>query len=80
MQLTPDNTLPHDGTHGALVGRIWRPDAQGPSVVALRDGMVVDISASYPTVRDVCEAPDPAAALRAAKGEVVCTQIGRAHV
>lgn len=73
MQLTPDNTLPHDGTHGALVGRIWRPDAQGPSVVALRDGMVVDISASYPTVRDVCEAPDPAAALRAAKGEVVCT-------
>jgi fumarylacetoacetate (FAA) hydrolase family protein len=73
MHLTPDNTLPHDGTRGALVGRIWLSDAQGPSVVALREGMVVDISASYPTVRDLCEAPDPAAALRAAHGEVVCS-------
>ncbi len=73
MQLTPDNTLPLDGTRGALVGRIWRPDVQGPSIVALRDGMVVDISASYPTVRDLCEAPNPAAALHAAKGEAVCT-------
>jgi len=73
MQLTSDNTLPQDGTQGALLGRIWRPEVQGPSVVALRDGMVVDISASYPTVRDVCEAPEPAAALRAAQGGVVCT-------
>lgn len=73
LQLTPNNTLPQDGTHGALVGRIWRPELQGPSVVALRDGMVVDISASYPTVRDLCETPDPAAALRAAKGETVGT-------
>jgi len=73
MQLTSNNTLPQDGTQGALLGRIWRPEVQGPSVVALRNGMVVDISASYPTVRDVCEAPEPAAALRAAQGEVVCT-------
>lgn len=73
MQLTSDNTLPHDGTDGALVGRIWRPELQGPSVVALRDGMVVDISASFATVRDLCEAPDPAQALRAAQGDAVCS-------
>jgi fumarylacetoacetate (FAA) hydrolase family protein len=73
MQLTSDNTLPLDGTEGALLGRIWRPELQGPSVVALRGGMVLDISPSYPTVRDVCETPDPAAALRAALGDPVCS-------
>lgn len=73
MQLTIENTLPADGTTGALLGRVWRPDVQGPSVVALRAGQVVDISAHYPTARDICEAPDPAAALRAAKGEVLCS-------
>jgi fumarylacetoacetate (FAA) hydrolase family protein len=73
MQLTADNTLPLDGTDGALLGRIWRPELQGPSVVALRDGMVLDISASYPTVRDVCEAANPAEALCAAPGDPVCS-------
>ena len=73
MQLTIDNTLPADGTAGALLGRVWRPDVQGPSVVALRAGQVVDISVQYPTARDVCEAPNPAAALREAPGEVLCS-------
>ena len=41
----------------------------GPSVVAIRDGAVLDISRHFPTMRDLCEAPDPAAALRAADGE-----------
>ncbi|APW43282.1 fumarylacetoacetate hydrolase family protein [Rhodoferax saidenbachensis] len=71
MQLTPANTLPHDGTTGALAARIWREDLQGPSVVALREGAVIDITRSFPTMRDLCEAPDPAAALRAAQGEVM---------
>jgi fumarylacetoacetate (FAA) hydrolase family protein len=61
--------LPRDGTAGALAGRVWRPDLQGPSVVAVRAEGVVDITAAFPTVRDLCEAPDPAAALRAAGGE-----------
>lgn len=69
MQLTTHNTLPQDGTVGALAGRVWRPELGGPSVVALRGDRVVDISASFPTLRDLCEAPDPAAALKAAPGE-----------
>ncbi|MDR7304870.1 fumarylacetoacetate hydrolase family protein [Rhodoferax saidenbachensis] len=73
MQLTPENTLPVDGTKGALAARIWRDDQQGPSVVALRDGQVVDITRSYPTMRDLCETPDPATALRQATGNVLCT-------
>ncbi|MDT7517573.1 fumarylacetoacetate hydrolase family protein [Rhodoferax sp. TBRC 17660] len=73
MQLTPENTLPADADHATLLGRIWRPELQGPSVVTVRDGMVIDISASYPTARDVCETADPARALRAALGEKVCS-------
>ena len=63
------NVLPDDAGAAALAGRVWRPDVQGPSVVAVRDGMVVDISASFPTMRDLCEAAAPAAALRGATGD-----------
>ncbi|HEY0418472.1 MAG TPA: fumarylacetoacetate hydrolase, partial [Acetobacteraceae bacterium] len=62
-------SLPEDGFAGALAGRVWRPDAGGPSVVAIRQEGVVDITAAFPTMRDLCEAPDPAAALRAATGD-----------
>jgi fumarylacetoacetate (FAA) hydrolase family protein len=71
--LTPAHTLPVDGTTGALAGRIWHPDVDGPSVVRI-DGMnVIDISTAFPTMRDLCEAPDPAASLRAAPGLPVCS-------
>ena len=63
--------LPEDAGAAALVGRIWLPELGGPSVVAVRDGALVDITAACPTVRDLCEAHDPAGALRAARGEVV---------
>lgn len=65
--------LPDDGLAGALAGRVWRPDLAGPSVVALRAEGAVDISAAYPTMRDLCETADPAAALRAAAGPVVAS-------
>ena len=71
VKLDPASTLPVDGTAGALAGRIHRPDVGGPSVVAIRADGVYDISAAFPTMRDLCETPDPAAALRAAKGERV---------
>lgn len=69
MKLDVQNTLPVDGAKGALAGRVWRPDVDGPSVVAVRDSGVFDISRSFPTMRDLCEAKDPAAALAAAGGE-----------
>jgi fumarylacetoacetate (FAA) hydrolase family protein len=61
--------LPDDAAQAALAGRVWRPDVGGPSVVAVRDGMAFDISRRFPTLRDLCEAGDPAAALRQASGE-----------
>jgi fumarylacetoacetate (FAA) hydrolase family protein len=63
--------LPDDAAQAALAGRVWRPDVGGPSVVAVRDGMAFDISRRFPTLRDLCEAGDPAAALRQASGEPV---------
>jgi fumarylacetoacetate (FAA) hydrolase family protein len=61
--------LPDDHEAATLAGRVWRPDVQGPSVVAIRHGAAFDITAAFPTMRDLCEQPDPAAALRAAGGE-----------
>ena len=67
--LTEASTLPKDGTAGALAGRVWRPDMQGPSVVAVRADGVHDISSHAATMRDLCEASDPAKIVREAKGE-----------
>jgi fumarylacetoacetate (FAA) hydrolase family protein len=67
--VTETLTLPVDGTAGALAGRVWRPDVQGPSVVAIRADGVFDISRSAATMRDLCETSDPAAIVRSAPGE-----------
>ena len=61
------------GEMGALAGRAWRPDRGGPCVVAVRPDGVFDISAAFPTMRDLCETGDPAHALRDAAGERIGT-------
>ena len=66
--LTPADILPEDDD-ALLFGRVWRPDVEGPSVVRVDGDRLIDISAAYPTARDLCEASDPAAALRGAAGE-----------
>ncbi len=63
--MTPD--LPDTGT---FVGRVWRPDANGPSVVARRGDRLVDItSPQFPTMQELLETPDPAAAVQNAQGD-----------
>ena len=62
------NMLPADPT-AILLGRVLRPSA-GPSVVTIRDGAVIDITAKQaPTVRDILEMDDPTAYVRSAPGE-----------
>jgi fumarylacetoacetate (FAA) hydrolase family protein len=73
VQLNPQNCLPVDGVLGALAARVWRPDVGGPSVVVLRGDDVIDITHAYPTMRDLCELADPAAALRQASGECIAS-------
>lgn len=65
--------LPHgEGQSGLWVGRIWDEDAAGPSVVTLREGVLVDVtSPAVPTVRDLLELDDPAGWLRRAPGRPV---------
>jgi fumarylacetoacetate (FAA) hydrolase family protein len=64
--LMPAATLPADGTAGTLIGRAWVPgDVPGPSVVALREGGVFDISRAAPTIADLLNAGDPVAVARA---------------
>jgi fumarylacetoacetate (FAA) hydrolase family protein len=50
MTLDPSATLPADAT---LAGRIWRPDIEGSSVVAIRADGVFDVTKSFPTMRDL---------------------------
>ncbi|WP_369756874.1 fumarylacetoacetate hydrolase family protein [Falsihalocynthiibacter sp. S25ZX9] len=69
---------------GLFVGRVWNANVQGPSVVTLRAGRVIDITQkAAPMVRDICEMPDPAAYVRAAHGndlgafaEISCVPAG----
>ena len=59
--------LPKEGT---FVGRVWRSDAKGPSLVAFRDGTLFDItSRSTPTMRDLLELDDSAAHAMGCDGE-----------
>ncbi|WP_159590254.1 fumarylacetoacetate hydrolase family protein [Chelativorans xinjiangense] len=55
---------------GRFVGRVWRPDVQGPALVMLREGRLVDItSRAAPTMRDLMEHDDPASLVDGAEGE-----------
>lgn len=71
FDLLVQNALPEDAAQAALAGRVWRPDFGGPSVVAIRDGIAFDITARFPTMRDLCETEGPAWALRNAFGEPI---------
>jgi fumarylacetoacetate (FAA) hydrolase family protein len=67
--MKPEATLPKDGAAGALAGRVWRPDVEGPSVVSIRADGVYDISQLAPTMRDLAEAGDAVDIIRSGKGE-----------
>jgi len=70
MKLIDDQQriLPDDAAIATLVGRIHDDSVGGPSVVTIRDGDVVDVTATFPTMTDLLESPDPVAAVRSATG------------
>ncbi|MCB9993602.1 MAG: fumarylacetoacetate hydrolase family protein [Hyphomicrobiaceae bacterium] len=54
---------------GTFVGRVWNPAVNGPSIVTLRNGRLIDITnPDAPTVRDICERDDTAAYVATASG------------
>ena len=48
--------LPINHETAKLVGRVWRADVNGPSVVVLRGGHIIDVTASFPTMTDLLNA------------------------
>jgi fumarylacetoacetate (FAA) hydrolase family protein len=73
LSLTVAACLPEDRERATLVGRVWRPDADGPSVVAVRGDAVVDISDTVPTVSELTARHDAVAIVRQAPGQTLGT-------
>jgi fumarylacetoacetate (FAA) hydrolase family protein len=70
IKLAAKSSLPADAG-ASLAGRVWLPSVEGPAVVKVAGGGLQDISHAFPTMRDLCEASDPAKALQEAKGPAV---------
>jgi fumarylacetoacetate (FAA) hydrolase family protein len=67
MRLTAADILPVDSYAGALVGRVWMSD--GPHVIAARPEGLFDLSGLAPTMSDLLDLTEPAAAVRSRVGE-----------
>jgi NADP-dependent aldehyde dehydrogenase len=64
--------LPDDAEHAVLVGRVWRAGSiDGPSVVTVRSGELVDISAHAPTMADLLDRADALRLATDAPGETL---------
>ncbi|SIT46709.1 conserved hypothetical protein [Paraburkholderia piptadeniae] len=68
---SPSAYLPDDIQQALLVGRVWRKAGahEGPSVVLVRNGEVLDITASVPTTADLFDLEDIVQFARTVKGE-----------
>lgn len=70
MTTNQSNLLPEDLDGALLVGRVWRgAGVDGPAVVAVRRGRLVDITRHAATVADLFEREDMLAIVRDAEGE-----------
>jgi fumarylacetoacetate (FAA) hydrolase family protein len=65
-----NHVLPTDGFEGALAGRVWRPGI-GPSVVAIREEGVFDLSQTCATMSELAALENPAQIVRSTSGERV---------
>ena len=68
MTLDIATCLPVDWTKASLVGRVWLPEVEGPSVVKVTEAGVLDITKAASTVSELCNDPDPLKRFRAATG------------
>jgi len=73
MEMQPAQILPSDHQRAALVGRAWLPAVQGPAVITIRQGKVIDITRRFPVMTDLLEEEDPAGALRQTTGVEIAT-------
>ena len=66
--LTRAAALPEAPGDATLIGRAWLPEANGPSVVAVRDDSVYDLSAVAVTASALLNSDDPLSVVRKATG------------
>ena len=66
--LSLQRVLPVDHAKAMLVGRVWSAASEGPVVVRVDREAIYDLSALAPTMSQLLELDDPAAAIRAATG------------
>ena len=57
-------------TNATLAGRVHIPSI-GPAIVRVDGDKLIDITAIFPTMRDLCEMKNPAQALQAAEGKAI---------
>jgi fumarylacetoacetate (FAA) hydrolase family protein len=70
MTANQTNALPADLDQALLIGRVWRAKpVDGPAVVVVRNGRVIDITRHAATVADLFERADLVAIARSADGE-----------
>ncbi|MCP9482527.1 fumarylacetoacetate hydrolase family protein [Shimia sp. CNT1-13L.2] len=63
--MTPD--LPE---HGTFVGRVWRPDVNGPALVLRRGDRLIDVTSTrFPTMQALLEVANPAVVVQTVEGE-----------
>jgi fumarylacetoacetate (FAA) hydrolase family protein len=69
MTIANISFLPADAERAVLIGRVWLGgDVNGPALVAVRNGQIIDISALAPTMSDLLERDDVLDLVRNANG------------
>lgn len=53
--LTSESILPVDHQNAVLIGRVWEPDAEGPTPVWYKNGNLYDISPLAPTISSLID-------------------------
>jgi fumarylacetoacetate (FAA) hydrolase family protein len=62
LEITPASSLPHDAARATLIGRLWQPDL-GPTLVAVHEDGLYDLSTLAPTASDLLESEACASAV-----------------
>jgi len=57
--LTGVDCLPAEFGRATLVGRVWRPDVEGPALVRVTDDGVFDVTNVAPTCSQLLDLPNP---------------------
>jgi fumarylacetoacetate (FAA) hydrolase family protein len=65
--LLPSSLLPVDHRNAVLIGRVWDPEEDGPSVVVVRGDQLADITHVAPTVSELLDRTDLLEAIRQAR-------------